>query len=97
MLAVSPVSPQSEAHLGPSRSVMKRVIPYIKNHGGPEGGRLHVGMVYCRLVCFFDCICLLTKLEILGGTPTWDLDVPVHGTVANHAGLVGQVPRALED
>ena len=47
-----------------------------------------------RLVCFFDCICLLTKLEILGGTPTWDLDVPVHGTAANYAG--GQVPRALE-
>ena len=27
-------------------------------------------------------------MDILGGTPTltWDLDVPVHGTVANHAG-----------
>ena len=24
--------------------------------------------------------------DILGGTPTWDLDVPVHPIVANHAG-----------
>ena len=33
-------------------------------------------------------------MDILGGTPIWDLDVPVHGTVTNSAHL--QVYGTLE-
>ena len=43
------------------------------------------GSVY-RLLGFFEWACHIKNVDILGGTPTWDLDVPVHGTVANHAG-----------
>ena len=39
-----------------------------------------------RLILFFEWACHIKNVDILGGTPTWDLDVPVHGTVANHAG-----------
>ena len=39
-----------------------------------------------RFVIFFECSCHMKYRDILGGTPTWDLDVPVHGTGANHAG-----------
>ena len=38
------------------------------------------------LILFFEWACHIKNVDILGGTPTWDLDVPVHGTVANHAG-----------
>ena len=47
-----------------------------------------------RLLGFFDGSCHIKNVDILGGTPTWDLDVPVHGTVTNHAG--GQVNCSLE-
>ena len=40
-----------------------------------------------RLLGFFDGSCHIKNVDILGGTPTWDLDVPVHGTVTNSAHL----------
>ena len=40
-----------------------------------------------RLVGFFEWACHIKNVDILGGTPTWDLDVPVHGTVTNSAHL----------
>ena len=39
-----------------------------------------------RRIIFFEGACHIKYRDILGGTPTWDLDVPVHGTVTNHAG-----------
>ena len=42
-----------------------------------------------RLLGFFEWACHIKNVDILGGTPTWDLDVPVHLTGANYAG--GQV------
>ena len=47
-----------------------------------------------RLVGFFEWACHIKNVDILGGTPTWDLDVPVHGTAANSAHL--QVNCSLE-
>ena len=35
---------------------------------------------------YLECACHIKNVDILGGTPTWDLDVPVHPIVANHAG-----------
>ena len=31
-----------------------------------------------RLILFFEWACHIKNVDILGGTPTWDLDVPVH-------------------
>ena len=39
-----------------------------------------------RLVLFFEWACHIKNVDILGGTPTWDLDVPVHPIVTNYAG-----------
>ena len=39
-----------------------------------------------RLLLYFACACHIKYKDILGGTPTWDLDVPVHPIVTNHAG-----------
>ena len=57
---------------------------------------IRTSLDYCiyRVIGFFEWACHIKNVDILGGTPTWDLDVPVHGTVANHAG--GQVSLRLE-
>ena len=44
-----------------------------------------IGHISYRLL-YLECCCHIKNVEILGGTPTWDLDVPVHPIVANHAG-----------
>ena len=47
------------------------------------------------LVIFFEWACHIKNVDILGGTPIWDLDVPVHPIVSNSAHL--QVYGTLED
>ena len=47
-----------------------------------------------RLILFFEWACHIKNVDILGGTPTWDLDVPVHLIVTNSAHL--QVSGSLE-
>ena len=60
---------------------------FCESKSGPQGARY-------RLVLFFEWACHIKNVDILGGTPTWDLDVPVHLTGANSAHL--QVYGTLE-
>ena len=50
--------------------------------------------LYCRLLGFFEWACHIKNVDILGGTPTWDLDVPVHPIGPNYAG--GPMKLSLE-
>ena len=75
---------------------------------GPEGFQVscqvHVAMrcnlnsgaiQHCTVLYIQYSSCHIKNVDILGGTPTWDLDVPVHPIVSNSAHL--QVYGTLED